>query len=58
MLFRSRGAHDQGLDCLFIADGIHGAEATRDGKLDPALVEAMLAREGLAAAYAMHALKG
>jgi HAD superfamily hydrolase (TIGR01459 family) len=53
-----KGAADQGLDCLFIADGIHGAEAIRDGRLDPALVEAMLAREGLKAAYAMRALQG
>lgn len=53
-----KGAADQGLDCLFIADGIHGAEAMREGRLDPALVEAMLAREGLVAAYAMTALKG
>jgi HAD superfamily hydrolase (TIGR01459 family) len=53
-----KGAADQGLDCLFIADGIHGAEAMRDGRLDPVLVEAMLAREALTAAYAMTALKG
>jgi HAD superfamily hydrolase (TIGR01459 family) len=53
-----KGAMDQGLDCLFIADGIHGAEAIRDGRLDPARVEAMLARAGLHAAYAMRALRG
>ena len=53
-----KGAADQGLDCLFIAGGIHGAEAIRDGRLDLVLTEAMLAREGLAAAYAMATLQG
>lgn len=53
-----KGAADQGLDCLFIANGIHGAEAIRQGRLDPALTEGLLAREGLAAAYAMLELKG
>jgi len=53
-----KGAADQGLDCLFIANGIHGAEAVRDGRLDPALTAGLLAREGLAAAYAMLELKG
>jgi len=53
-----KGAADQGLDCLFIGGGIHGAEAIRDGRLDPALTEGLLAREGLRAAYAMPALEG
>ncbi len=53
-----KGAADQGLDCLFIANGIHGAEAVRDGRLDPALTAGLLAREGLGAAYAMLELKG
>ncbi len=53
-----KGAADQGLDCLFIANGIHGAEAMRGGRLDPVLTEALLAREGLHAAYAMAELKG
>ena len=48
-----KGAADQHLDCLFIANGIHGAEAIRDGRLDPALTAALLAREGVGAAYAM-----
>ena len=52
-----KGAADQGLDCLFIAAGIHGAEAMRDGKLDPVLTGAMLAGEGLHAAYAMAELR-
>jgi HAD superfamily hydrolase (TIGR01459 family) len=51
-----KGASDQGLDCLFIANGIHGAEAVRDGRVDPALAAGMLAREGLHAAYAMNEL--
>jgi HAD superfamily hydrolase (TIGR01459 family) len=53
-----KGANDQGLDCLFIAAGIHGAEAIRDGRLDPGLTAGLLAREGLTAAYAMAELKG
>ena len=49
-----KGAADQGLDCLFIAAGIHGAEAMRgDGRLDPLLTEALLARDGATAAWAM-----
>ena len=53
-----KGAADQGLDCLFIAGGIHGAEVTRDGQLDPALTIDLLGRQGLGAAYAMLALRG
>lgn len=53
-----KGAADQGLDCLFIANGIHGADVIRDGRVDPALTAALLAREGLSAAYAMLELKG
>jgi ribonucleotide monophosphatase NagD (HAD superfamily) len=52
-----KGASDQGLDCLFIANGIHGAEAVRDGRVDPILAAGMLAREGLHAAYAMNELR-
>jgi HAD superfamily hydrolase (TIGR01459 family) len=49
-----RGASDQGLDCLFIASGIHGAETLgSDGRLDPALTAALLAREGAHAPLAM-----
>ena len=53
-----KGAADQHLDCLFIANGIHGAEAIRGGRLDPALTAALLAREGVGAAYAMLELRG
>ena len=49
-----RGASDQDLDCLFIARGIHGNAAIGDhGKLDPALTQALLAREGGQAKWAM-----
>jgi hypothetical protein len=40
------GANRQGLDCLFITGGIHGAEAA----------DAVLARAGAHAAYAMTGL--
>ena len=52
-----QGAADQGLDCLFIASGIHGAETLgADGRPDPALTAALLAREGAHAPLAMGAL--
>lgn len=48
------GAHGQGLDCLFIASGIHAGDSfDADGGLDPARIGALLHRAGLAAAYAM-----
>jgi ribonucleotide monophosphatase NagD (HAD superfamily) len=49
-----KGAHDQGLACLFIAKGIHGEAAIgSDGALDPAAVERLLAAESLGATHAM-----
>ncbi|MBV9511125.1 MAG: TIGR01459 family HAD-type hydrolase [Caulobacteraceae bacterium] len=49
-----KGANDQGLDCLFIAKGIHGAAALgEDGRLDAGRTAALLAREGVHAALAM-----
>ena len=49
-----KGAHDQGLACLFIAKGIHGEAALgADGKLDHAKVEGLLAAESLGATHAM-----
>lgn len=49
-----QGAEQQGLDCLFIAKGIHGEAAMGpDGKLSPAGVDALLASEGVKAAWAM-----
>jgi HAD superfamily hydrolase (TIGR01459 family) len=48
-----KGAADQGLDCLFVAGGIHGAE-TLDAvaRADPEKVAALFAREGAAARLA------
>ena len=49
-----KGAHDQGLACLFIAKGIHGEHAVGpDGRLDPAKVEGLLAAERVGATHAM-----
>lgn len=43
------GARAQGLDTLFIADGIHRVEVYgRDGRPDPAAVDALLGGQGLA----------
>ncbi|MGE5567155.1 MAG: TIGR01459 family HAD-type hydrolase [Parcubacteria group bacterium] len=52
-----KGADDQGLDCLFIAKGIHGDAAMRDGRLDATLVEGLLAEEDVSTKYAMSDLK-
>ena len=46
------GANAQGLDCLFIASGIHAAQA-----FDPQGVAAVLAHEGVQARYAMAGLE-
>jgi HAD superfamily hydrolase (TIGR01459 family) len=52
-----KGAQDQGLDCLFVAGGIHGLEvAGPDGRMDPAKVAGLLGGAGLNAAYAMTTL--
>ena len=49
-----QGAEEQGLDCLFIAKGIHGDAAMGpDGRLSAAGVDALLAAEGVKAGYAM-----
>jgi len=51
------GAAQQGLDALFIAGGIHGADTRGpDGRLDPAAVERLLVTEDAKAAYLMDAL--
>lgn len=48
------GANRQDLDCLFIAQGIHGDAARgADGQLDPARADALLKAEGTTARYAM-----
>jgi HAD superfamily hydrolase (TIGR01459 family) len=52
-----KGAQEHGLDCLFVAGGIHGLEvAGADGRTDPAKVAALLGDAGLNAAYAMTTL--
>jgi HAD superfamily hydrolase (TIGR01459 family) len=48
------GAGAQGLDCLFIAAGIHGADSLGpDGRLDAAAVDGLLAEAGQSAAFSM-----
>lgn len=49
----AKGANRQGLDLLFVASGIHGAETIGPDGLDAAAVEALLSREGAHAAHAM-----
>ena len=47
------GANQQGLDCLFIAQGIHGdAAKDPDGRLDPARAADLLKAETTYARYA------
>jgi len=48
-----RGANAQGLDLLFVAAGIHGAEAVGEAGLDAAALEALLAAEGASATWAI-----
>jgi HAD superfamily hydrolase (TIGR01459 family) len=50
----AEGANAQGLDLLFVAGGIHGAELVRPGgALDLAATDDLLAASGLHAAYAI-----
>jgi HAD superfamily hydrolase (TIGR01459 family) len=51
-----KGAAAQGVDCLFIASGMHGEALKTDGLLDPAKLDAALAAEGVRPAYVMAAL--
>ncbi len=52
-----KGAQARGLDCLFVAGGIHGQEtAGAGGRMDPAKVDRLLEGDGLRAAYAMMTL--
>ncbi|HEY9217919.1 MAG TPA: TIGR01459 family HAD-type hydrolase [Phenylobacterium sp.] len=48
-----RGGNRQGLNVLFVAGGIHGAEAVGPNGLDPAAVETLLGKEQAHAAYAL-----
>ncbi|MBC7770181.1 MAG: TIGR01459 family HAD-type hydrolase [Phycisphaerales bacterium] len=50
------GANAQGLDCLFIASGMHGEALWSNGKADAEKVAAALAAENVSARYAMAAL--
>lgn len=51
-----KGANAQGLDCVFIASGMHGEALLTRGALDAAKAEAVLAAEGVSATYVMTAL--
>jgi HAD superfamily hydrolase (TIGR01459 family) len=48
-----KGANTQGLDVLFVANGIHGAETTGPDGLDGEAVAKLLAEAGASATYAM-----
>lgn len=50
------GANAEGLDCLFVASGMHGEALRSNGALDSAKVEAALASDGAVANYVMAAL--
>lgn len=49
----AKGANDQGLDVLFVASGIHGAETIGADGVDAAAVESLLAKDGAHATYAI-----
>jgi len=51
------GANAQGLDCLFIASGMHGEALWTDGEVDAEKVGLALTAENVSAAYAMTALR-
>lgn len=51
------GAERQGLDCLFVADGIHAAELTADDGLSPERAAAFLGRAGTAARWLIDGLR-
>jgi len=48
-----RGANAQGLDVLFVANGIHGAETVGPDGLNAAAVADLLRQDGLSATWAM-----
>jgi ribonucleotide monophosphatase NagD (HAD superfamily) len=48
-----KGANDQGLDVLFVASGIHGAETIGPDGLDARAVEDLLAKDGARATWAI-----
>jgi HAD superfamily hydrolase (TIGR01459 family) len=50
------GANAQGLDCVFVASGMHGEALWTNGAVDAVKVDAALAAERVSATYAMAAL--
>jgi HAD superfamily hydrolase (TIGR01459 family) len=50
------GANAQGIDCMFIASGMHGEALWSDGELDAAKVERALVEECVRPSYAMKEL--
>jgi HAD superfamily hydrolase (TIGR01459 family) len=48
-----RGANARGLDVLFVANGIHGAETVGPGGLNAVAVADLLRQDGLSASYAI-----
>lgn len=50
------GANGAGIDCVFIASGLHGEALKTEGAIDIAKAEAALAAEGARARYVMEAL--
>jgi ribonucleotide monophosphatase NagD (HAD superfamily) len=48
-----RGANARGLDVLFVANGIHGAETVGPDGLNVAAVNDLLRQDGLSATWAM-----
>lgn len=51
-----RGAEAQGLDCIFIASGMHGEALWTGGEVDLAKVQAAFTEEGVGATYVMREL--
>lgn len=49
----AKGANDQGLDVLFVASGIHGAETIGADGVNAQAVEGLLAKDGAKATYAI-----
>jgi HAD superfamily hydrolase (TIGR01459 family) len=49
----AKGANDQGLDVLFVASGIHGAETIGPDGVNAQAVETLLAKDGARATYAI-----
>lgn len=49
----AKGANDQGLDVLFVASGIHGAETIGPAGVNAQAVESLLAKDGVSATFAI-----